>query len=234
MKALFQPGRIRVVNNIDQLEKTPLLNEYSYRCQFKAGMGIGLRLDGHMFGVLIAHQCSGPRQWQPFEIELLEQLATQVEIAIQQGQLYRQVQTFAAKLECQVQERTAELQQRMQELQNLNQVKDLLLHAVSHDLRTPVQGMVMVLNKLRGKCNECGTVAISRSMLDSMIQSSDNQLCLLNSLRENHATDEPGLRLSCQPVALSQILQSTLTTLQPRLTVNQATIVNQLTANLPR
>ncbi|UBF27902.1 GAF domain-containing protein [Kovacikia minuta CCNUW1] len=98
-----------MVNDTEQIEKTPLMRECSQRSLFRAGMGIGLRLNGEMFGVLIAQQCCGPRQWEPFEIELMEQLATQVEIAIQQGQLYRQVQTFAANLECQVEERTAEL-----------------------------------------------------------------------------------------------------------------------------
>ena len=80
-----------------------------------------------MFGILLVNQCSEPRHWQPLEINLLEQLATQVEIAIQQGQLYQHLQTLTASLEGQVEARTAELQQRMQELQDLNQVKDLLL-----------------------------------------------------------------------------------------------------------
>jgi len=39
-------------------------------------------------GLLIAHQCSGPH-WQQFEISLLNQLATQVAIAIQQSELYQ-------------------------------------------------------------------------------------------------------------------------------------------------
>jgi len=40
-----------------------------------------------LWGLLIAHQCSGPRHWQQFEISLLNQLATQV--AIQQSELYQ-------------------------------------------------------------------------------------------------------------------------------------------------
>jgi PAS domain S-box-containing protein len=233
IKSSFPPGQINVVNDTEQIEKTPLMRECSRCSHFRAGMGVGLRLNGQMFGVLIANQCSGPRQWQPFETELMGQLATQVEIAIQQGQLYRQVQTFAASLECQVGERTAELQQRMQELQNLNQVKDLLLHAVSHDLRTPVQGMLMVLNRLRCKCNAAETVPVSRSMLDLMIQSSDHQLYLLNALRENQVSNEPEVRLVSQSVSFNQVLQTTLETLQPLLLSNRAILLNQVAADLP-
>ncbi|MGA7936131.1 MAG: PAS domain S-box protein [Kovacikia sp.] len=233
IKSTFQPGRVNVVNDSKEIEKTPLMRECSHRSNFRAGMGIGLRLNGQMFGVLIAQQCSGPRQWQSFEIGLMEQLATQVEIAIQQGQLYRQVQTFASKLEGQVGERTAELHQRMKELQNLNQVKDLLLHAVSHDLRTPVQGMLMVLNRLRSKCNDSEMVPVSRSMLNLMIQSSDHQLYLLNSLRENQISNEPEVRLTCQPVHLDQVWQTALESLQPLLNTNRATLISQIPADLP-
>ncbi len=45
-----------------------------------------------LWGLLIAHHCSGPRSWQPFEIDLLKQLATQLAIAIQQAELYEQLQ----------------------------------------------------------------------------------------------------------------------------------------------
>lgn len=231
IRALFTDGRVRVVNDIEQIEQPPFLSEYYERCQVRAGIGVALILEGQMFGVLIANQCSGPRQWQPFEIDLLEKLATQVEIAIQQGQLYSQVQALANNLERQVESRTAELHQRMRELQSLNQVKDLLLHAVSHDLRTPVQGMLMVLNGLRGKCEEA--VALSRPKLDLMIQSCDRQLQLLNSLRENHCTDPTQILLNYRSTSLSEVLQLSLKTMEPLLTDNQAILINQISEDLP-
>jgi len=42
-----------------------------------------------LWGWLIVHQCRSPRQWQQLEINLLQQLANQLEIAIQQSHLYR-------------------------------------------------------------------------------------------------------------------------------------------------
>lgn len=240
IRGLFEPDptewnlgirRVRVVNDTAQVEKTPFLKDYYQRCQVRAGMGVPLMLNGQLFGVLIANQCSNPRQWQPFEVDLLQQLATQVEIAIQQAQLYRQVQTLAANLEDQVEARTAELSQRMEELRNSNQDKDLLLHAVSHDLKTPVQGMLMVLNKLRHRGDEA--VSLSRSMLERMIDSCDQQLQLLTSLREKHSSEMPKPCLTCEPLQLKQVLQTALTSLQPLLTVNQTVIIDQVAADLP-
>ena len=45
-----------------------------------------------LWGLLIVHQCSAPREWQKSELELLQLLATQIAIAIQQGELYQQAQ----------------------------------------------------------------------------------------------------------------------------------------------
>lgn len=45
-----------------------------------------------LWGLLIAHHCSEPREWQPLEIDLLKSLATQVAIAIQQSTLFEQLE----------------------------------------------------------------------------------------------------------------------------------------------
>ncbi len=44
-----------------------------------------------LYGLLIAHHCSGARKWQSEEIDLLKELSTQIGIAVQQGQLYQQL-----------------------------------------------------------------------------------------------------------------------------------------------
>ncbi|MBW4690949.1 MAG: diguanylate cyclase [Lyngbya sp. HA4199-MV5] len=53
----------------------------------------------HLWGLLVVHQCNAPRQWQPIEVNLLQQLATQVAIAIQQSAFYQQLQTANQKLQ---------------------------------------------------------------------------------------------------------------------------------------
>ncbi|NES64226.1 MAG: HAMP domain-containing histidine kinase, partial [Okeania sp. SIO2D1] len=63
--------------------------------------------------------------------------------------LYQQVQTLNTDLEKQVQDRTAELQQKVQELQQLNILKDDFLSTVSHELRTPLSNMKMAIHMLK-------------------------------------------------------------------------------------
>ena len=46
-----------------------------------------------LWGLLIVHQCDRPRQWQDYEIQLLDQLTVQLAIAIQQAEMYERVET---------------------------------------------------------------------------------------------------------------------------------------------
>jgi diguanylate cyclase (GGDEF)-like protein/PAS domain S-box-containing protein len=52
-----------------------------------------------LWGLLIAHHCNSPRQWQPLEIDLLKSLATQVAIAIQQSSLFEQLEAANQELQ---------------------------------------------------------------------------------------------------------------------------------------
>lgn len=54
------------------------------------------------WGLLIAHQCVQPRRWSPLEIDLMQQLANQIGVAINHAQLLEHLEDLVA-------ERTAEL-----------------------------------------------------------------------------------------------------------------------------
>lgn len=231
IRTLFEQGRVQAIDDTSRTELSPLLSEYYARCQIKASLGVPIILGEQFFGVLIANQCSMPRHWHPFEIDLLEQLATQVAIAIQQAELYQQVQELNTTLERQVEERTAELQQKMQELQELSQLKDDFLHAVSHDLRTPVMGMALVLQNLSKKSED--PVPLPKSVLARMGQSIDRQLNMINSLLEAHSSEVRGVVLHYESVQLGQLVQAIAADLEPLFTENQATLHNRVSLDLP-
>jgi len=50
-----------------------------------------------VWGLLIAHACAYQRQWQPTELDLLKHIANQLAIAIQQADLYQEIQSSEAK-----------------------------------------------------------------------------------------------------------------------------------------
>ncbi|MFB2981656.1 PAS domain-containing protein [Microseira sp. BLCC-F43] len=64
--------------------------------QVKANLVVPILQGESLWGLLVAQHCANPRQWQVLEIDLLQQLAMSVGIAIQQSELYQQLQRQAS------------------------------------------------------------------------------------------------------------------------------------------
>ncbi|HEY9644168.1 MAG TPA: PAS domain S-box protein, partial [Coleofasciculaceae cyanobacterium] len=130
-------GRAQVIDNIYTANLTDCYVQLLQQFQIQANLVVPILLKSqpvngadsslaapasqpssfHLWGLLSAHQCSAPRQWKNSELELMEQLAVQIAIAIRQAELYQGLQTLNTQLEEKVQTRTAELQQSNAELQ---------------------------------------------------------------------------------------------------------------------
>ncbi|MBE9195466.1 PAS domain S-box protein [Synechocystis sp. LEGE 06083] len=117
----YTKGKVRAINNIDQDDVEVCLADFvkQFGVQSKLVVPI-LQHDRssslgnesefpYLWGLLIAHQCAFIRPWQPWEVELMKQLANQVAIAIQQSELYEQLQQLNKDLENRVEKRTQQL-----------------------------------------------------------------------------------------------------------------------------
>lgn len=93
---LYCQGRIRAVVDPENEGLTPCLVEFLHQLGVKSKLVVPILQGEKLWGLLIAHQTSQNRQWQHLEIDLLKQLAIQVTIAIQQAELYRQIQNELA------------------------------------------------------------------------------------------------------------------------------------------
>lgn len=107
----------------------------------------------------------------------------------------------------------------------------LFIHALSHDLRNPVAGMLMVLKNWQTKTGDA--IAIPRSVLERMIQGSEQQLRLINSLLEVHAGELRGLVLHFDAVDLRAVVEAAATDLEPLMNEGKATFKNLVPDDLP-
>ncbi|TAF58434.1 MAG: sensor histidine kinase, partial [Oscillatoriales cyanobacterium] len=114
-------------------------------------------------------------------------------------------------------------------------LKDLFLHAVSHNLRTPVMGMLILLKNLLNKsaCESLQDVPVSRSILQRIVQASEHQLTMVNSLLDAHASEVKGIALNTEPLHLPSLISAIVADLEPMLAKNQATLIQEIPANLP-
>lgn len=96
-KARYPQGRLKVIDDIFTAELEPCHREFLRFHQVRASMVVPIVNGQQLWGLLIIHQCDQPRQWQPWEINLLGQLSPAVAIAIHQAELHQKLQLELTK-----------------------------------------------------------------------------------------------------------------------------------------
>lgn len=134
-------------------------------------------------------------------------------------------------LEEQVIERTLQLRAKMQEQEQLLQMKTVFFQAVVHDLRTSIMGLSMLLNNLP---NTDAEILLSSANLKRISQSSDRQLTLINALAEDHFAEQHLLSLQRQSVSLTEIINPLLNDLSPLFVQNKSKLINEIPTDLPK
>ncbi|HEY9662763.1 MAG TPA: GAF domain-containing protein, partial [Allocoleopsis sp.] len=88
----YKSGRVSTVENLDEAKLSDCHCEILRRLEVQANIVAPIVVGDEVIGLLCAHQCSAPRKWQQAEIDLMQQLATQVGYALTQAQLIQQQQ----------------------------------------------------------------------------------------------------------------------------------------------
>ncbi len=152
----YQNRAISSINDVELADLSPCHKDLLQCFQVKANIVVAISFGDTLWGLLIAHQCFAPRQWEEFEIDLLKQLANHVAIAIQQVKLFERVQDLNKNLECQVADRTQQLEQSLSQLQRallrekeLNELKSQFISRASHEFRTPLATIQTASDLLR-------------------------------------------------------------------------------------
>jgi signal transduction histidine kinase len=112
----------------------------------------------------------------------------------------------------------------------LRQQLQLLLHAVSHDLRNPVTGTLMLLKSLP---THDGNVWMEPATVNQMIDGHERQLKLINSLLEVHGQDRGRVVLHREAIALRKLVEAAVLDWHPMLEQAQATVHILIAADVP-
>ncbi|MGK7892533.1 MAG: PAS domain S-box protein, partial [Xenococcus sp. (in: cyanobacteria)] len=151
-RQLYSQGRVRAITDVRETgaNVAECLIEFMDEWQIKAKLVVPIlqnaqiqsKVKGeHLWGLLIAHQCQGIREWTDFELELMQQLADQIGIALSQAELLENLEDL-------VTERTAKLSQAnhnlQQEIRDRQEAEAALRHS-EEQLRLIANGLPVLI-----------------------------------------------------------------------------------------
>ncbi len=206
----YRQGKILAVENIDHYyQQTPCLLDLMAQSQVQAKLVTPIIVQEQLWGLLIAHQCDRPRQWQPYEQMFLRHISEHLAIAIYQAQLYDQVQQQKQTLEQRVVERTQALQEALQSVQSANRAKNDFLATMSHELRTPLTCVIgMSATLLRWSLGPLSDK--QRSYIKTIHDSGEHLLELINDILDLSQVEAGRAALNSSEFSLSQLARQSL------------------------
>jgi methyl-accepting chemotaxis protein PixJ len=93
----YRAGKVHTISNLDEADIDPCYRGQLEPFGVKSNLVAPMLVEGKLIGLLVAHQCSAPRQWEESEIKLFVQVALHLGYAIEQINLAAECQTAEAQ-----------------------------------------------------------------------------------------------------------------------------------------
>ncbi|MEA5479009.1 CBS domain-containing protein [Pseudanabaena galeata UHCC 0370] len=226
--AAYAQGRIQVVNDIDNAGLMDCYRIALTKLQVRANLVMPLLRGNNLWGLLCIHQCANTRQWQDHEINLVQQIANQLTIAIQQASLYSQSQQEIAER----QQAQQQLTEANQQLARATRLKDEFLANMSHELRTPLNSILGMNEALQdeifGSINERQLKA-----LQTIESSSTHLLALINDILDVAKIESGQVTLELTATDLDSLCNSSLAFIKQQALTKRIQLITRIPKYLP-
>ncbi len=157
----YQSGRVQATANVMRAGLTDCHIKQLEAFDVQANLVAPILKNDKLYGLLIAHQCSDPREWQSAEVELFAQLATQVGFALDHARLVAQLeQAYEAAEQSSLvqQQQRATLAQRVA---NWLEHSNPTVQSLSVEMLTQMEQVTSLYQFLRSLSTESQEISVS-------------------------------------------------------------------------
>jgi signal transduction histidine kinase/DNA-binding response OmpR family regulator len=221
----FSQGQPKVVADIYQSSYSPHQLDFLTQLQICAKLIVPIFQAQHLWGLMIMHECKGPRIWEDTEVDLLQRLATQVAIALQQAELYEQTQRELSERK----RMTEALEQARDEALAAARIKSEFLAVMSHEIRTPMNGVI----GMTGLLLDTALTPQQQHYATTIRDCGDSLLKLINNILDMSKMESDKLELEELPFDVERCVKESVELLLSEADEKQIQISYEIAACLP-
>lgn len=214
----YRQGRKQVVANVHNAGLDPchlaLLEQFEVHASLVTPILIGRDYQGSndLWGLMVAHQCSTTWQWNPDDIQILDELSIHIAIAIRHAELL------------------AKTQAALEQQKALTTFKSQIIATVSHEYNAPLAAIQTAAATLKMH-QQVLDAATQERFLDIIKHKSKHLSALVNDMLLANQADLKELTLHPVPFALGEFL-SQLISEQQVLGNNQHDLLFKIRGNI--
>jgi signal transduction histidine kinase len=238
----YWKGIPRIVPDVMNDQWTDCLREYSSQGQIQSKIVAPILQEAskkdvdrwvssarrdRLWGVLVVHACGKKRVWQDQEAEIVQQIADQLAIAIQQANLFQQLQQEQQKLT----QSNQALAHSNEDLARATRLKDEFLANMSHELRTPLNS---ILGMAEGLQDEVFGIINDQQIhaLQTIEKSGLHLLSLINDVLDVAKIESGQIELEYTSIPVNHLCSSSLTFIKQQALQKRIQLETKLAPNL--
>ena len=204
----FSQGEPSVVPDVYQASYSSEQLVCLQRLKVRAELIVPVFQGDCLWGLMMVHQCHSPRDWKASEVDLLQQLAIQVAIAVHQADLHHQTRTELAQRK----RMTQALEQARDEALAAAKVKSEFLAVMSHEIRTPMNGVIGMTNLLL----DTPLDTRQHHYVETIRSCGSVLLALINNILDMSKIESNKLELESETFSLKQCVDGAIALLKTR------------------
>jgi signal transduction histidine kinase len=225
----YLQGHKMMLSDVETANLTPCYLEMLQQLQVKANLVVPILFrdlsaagEPRVWGLLIAHHCKTTHEWTDDELDLMDEIAVQMAIAIQQAELVSDLKVSLEKrekIELQLRNYSTELEQsnlRLTQaarlLEQRNEELDEFTYIASHDLKAPLRGIANLSQWLVEDLQD-QIPAENKQQLDRIQGQISRMDALIDGLLQYSRIGKENIALSS--INLSQLLEEVVDFLAP-------------------